>query len=95
MANTVQENEFSKNDQELTNHLAQAASIFKQEADKLQNSFTVRFTESPRISTYLYAMVAGNYKAYENNTPGFPPMKIYARASLLESVNHEEMFKVT
>ena len=55
----------------------------------------MRFQESPRISTYLYALVAGNYKSYVKNDPGFPPMKIYARASLMESVNHEEMFKVT
>lgn len=62
---------------------------------KLENTYTVKFTETPKISTYLYAILAGNYKSYEKNNPGFPPMRICARASLMKDVNHEEMFKVT
>jgi aminopeptidase N len=53
------------------------------------------FRESDRFSTYLFAIVAGPFDFYERNTPGMPPMKIYARKTLIESVNHDEMFTVT
>jgi len=39
--------------------------------------------------------VAGPYGFYESNKEGLPPMRIYARKSLVESINHEEMFLVT
>jgi len=41
------------------------------------------------------AVVAGPYGFYERNEEGLPPMRIYARKSLLESVNHSLMFDVT
>jgi len=43
----------------------------------------------------LFAIVAGPFDFYERNTPGMPPMRIYARKTLMESVNNEEMFNVT
>ena len=51
--------------------------------------------ESFRISTYLYAIVAGPFGYHERQTEGMPRMRIYARQSLVADVNHEEMFTVT
>jgi aminopeptidase N len=53
------------------------------------------FTESARISTYLYVIVAGPYGYFESNVDGMPPMRIYARKSVMNDVNHEEMFLAT
>lgn len=56
------------------------------------------FHETPKISTYLYAIVAGPYGFFEYKNvkgDGLPPMKIYARQSLMKSVLHEELFKAT
>lgn len=53
------------------------------------------FNESAKISTYLYVIVAGPYGYYESNVEGMPPMRIYARKSLMEHVKHEEMFLAT
>jgi aminopeptidase N len=53
------------------------------------------FKESARVSTYLYAIVAGPYDYHESIVEGLPPMRIYARATLKEDVNHKEMFLVT
>jgi len=55
----------------------------------------VFFNESFRISTYIYAIVAGPYGYHERQKDGFPLMRIYARQSLVSDVNHEEMFNVT
>ena len=53
------------------------------------------FKESPKISTYLYAIVAGPFDYFENIKEGLPPMRIYARKSLKKDINHEDMFNVT
>lgn len=53
------------------------------------------FKETPRISTYLFALVAGPFDFFESIEDGHPPMRIYARASLKKEIKHEEMFKVT
>jgi aminopeptidase N len=55
----------------------------------------VSFPKSAKISTYLYAIVAGPYGYFERENEGLPPMRIYARLSLLESVNHQLMFDIT
>ena len=49
---------------------------------------------SPKISTYLYAIVAGPYQYYESIEEGMPPMRIYARKTLYNFINHKEMFKI-
>jgi aminopeptidase N len=51
--------------------------------------------KTPRISTYIYAIVAGPFDYYESIVDGLPLMRIYARASLKKDINHEEMFLVT
>ena len=56
------------------------------------------FKQPPKISTYLYAIIAGKYGYVENeHKEGFPPMRIYARKSLLEDVKKYsgDMFKWT
>jgi len=53
------------------------------------------FTESPRISTYLYAIVAGAYQYEEAKVEGFPTMRIYARKTLKQYIRAEEQFMVT
>jgi len=51
--------------------------------------------ESARISTYIYAIVAGPYDYFESIVEDLPPMRIYARKTLKKDINHEEMFLVT
>ena len=53
------------------------------------------FNTSAKISTYLYVIVAGPYGYFESNVEGMPPMRIYARKSLMDDVKHEEMFLAT
>jgi len=80
----------------LNEAVAQASALFKDSADlALQKPKAHIFRESDRISTYIYAIVAGPFGFYERNTEGLPPMRIYARSSLLKDVNHELMFNVT
>mmetsp|Transcript_31485 Transcript_31485/g.48159 ORF Transcript_31485/g.48159 Transcript_31485/m.48159 type:complete len:84 (-) Transcript_31485:168-419(-) len=62
----------------------------------------MKFLKSSKISTYLYAIVAGPYKFVEYKQEGkflaqsiIPPMRIYARQSVLPDVNSTEMFSVT
>jgi aminopeptidase N len=44
------------------------------------------FKQTPRISTYLFAIVAGPYGHHESKSEGFPDMKIYARKNLIDKV---------
>ena len=55
----------------------------------------VQFAPTPRISTYLYGIMAGPYDYFESNIAGLPPMRVYARKSLISEVNHQEIFKIT
>ena len=67
-------------------------------ADKFSSIATPRyfwFKESPKISTYLYAIVAGPFDYFENIKEGLPPMRIYARKSLKDDINHKDMFNIT
>lgn len=56
------------------------------------------FGVSDRISSYLYAIVAGPFGFRQNPHPndnGIPQMRIYARSSIIEDCNFDEMFQVT
>ena len=46
------------------------------------------FPTSEKISTYLFAFVAGPFGFFERKTEGLPLLRIYARKSVMESVNH-------
>lgn len=43
------------------------------------------------------AIVAGPFDYHERNTPGLPPMRIYARKTVFDALtlSHDEMFNVT
>ena len=77
--------------------LKETAKVFeKSEAiEAIASPKIFHFNESAKISTYLYVIVAGPYGYYESNVEGMPPMRIYARKSLMEHVKHEEMFLAT
>lgn len=66
--------------------------------DQLKDMKVMKFDQSKKISTYLYALVAGPYTFVESNKPGLPPMKIYMRKSVMPEVKPEtleEMFMTT
>jgi aminopeptidase N len=57
-----------------------------------------RFTETEPISTYLTAVVAGDYVSVSSSyeaLAGELPMAIYCRASLFEHLDADEIFRVT
>ena len=70
-------------------------SSFAQEISSFGELKVTPFKQSYKISTYLYCICAGPFSFWERNTEGFPPMRIYARKSLIADVNYEEMFTVT
>lgn len=80
--------------------------LFEQENGEIGQDFTSNrvkhkdpqlflFQQSAKISTYIYAIVAGPYDYFEKIEEGLPPMRLYARKSLKQEINHEEMFLVT
>lgn len=78
--------------------MREVASVFQdmEAFDKVgENKQIFWFNESAKISTYLYVIVAGPYGYFESNVDGMPPMRIYARKSVMNDVNHEEMFLAT
>ena len=53
-----------------------------------------RFAETPRMSTYITALVAGPYAHVHDEHDGIP-LGIYCRASLAEHLRPEDLFTVT
>ena len=81
--------------QALDQAVDEAKAVFGDEAVKFNEPKTFIFNTSFKISTYLYAFVAGPFGYHEKITEGMPPMRIYARQSLVADVDHERMFMVT
>jgi aminopeptidase N len=52
------------------------------------------FAETPRMSTYITALVAGPYASVHDEHDGIP-LGIYCRASLVQHLDAEELFAVT
>jgi len=52
------------------------------------------FTETPRMSTYITALVAGPYASVHDEHDGIP-LGIYCRASLVQHLDADELFAVT
>ena len=52
------------------------------------------FKPSRATSTYGYTIIAGQFLSRERLIPGLPELRIYARPSLIDDVNCEEMFDV-
>ncbi len=55
---------------------------------------TWSFTQTPRMSTYITALVAGPYASVQDEHDGIP-LGIYCRASLVQHLDAEELFTVT
>jgi aminopeptidase N len=55
---------------------------------------TWRFAETPRVSTYITALVAGPYASVHDEHDGIP-LGIYCRRSLAEHLDADELFTVT
>ena len=55
-----------------------------EDAQNLKYNF---FKMTPKISTYLYVIIAGPYKSVEQNLEQYPPMKLFMRDSLMKKVN--------
>jgi aminopeptidase N len=47
--------------------------------DNIENPKIFVFEESKKISTYLYAIVAGSYAFIESKKKDFVPMKVFFR----------------
>jgi aminopeptidase N len=71
------------------------AALFQQDLSTFGELKVVPFKESYKISTYLYCICAGAYLYHERITEGYPPMRIYARKSIIGDLNFDEMFTVT
>ncbi len=88
--------EDAKKTSELAESVCQAASLFSDHAQlKIEGAKSFVFSESFKISTYLYAICAGAYGYHSRQTEGLPTMRIYARKTLIDDVNHKLMFDVT
>ncbi len=72
-----------------------ASELFSQDYASFGELKVLAFKKSYKISSYLYCLCAGPYGYHENNVAGQPPMRIYARKSIIGECNFEEMFKVT
>jgi len=56
------------------------------------------FADTPRMSTYITAVVAGPYHSVFDNHPGRDgdiPLGLYCRRSLAQHLDHDELFTVT
>jgi len=53
------------------------------------------FENTPRISCYLYAICAGNFKVFNDNDPMYTPQRIFVRQSLAENLRDTLIFGVT
>ena len=71
------------------NHLVNSHDI------KSKNYHTYIFEETPRISTYLYALCAGPYYCIENKLPAPTKLRLFMRESLKYCGEPEEIFKIT
>ena len=81
---------------DLATSIANVAAQFDDHPElKIEGAKSFVFPTSFSISTYLYAIAAGNYGFYERKTEGLPNMRIYARQSLMGDVNKDLMFDVT
>jgi aminopeptidase N len=92
-------NEFTEASQERSQAdletVKQVSTLFGQDLASFGELKVIPFKQSYKISPYLYALCAGSYLYQERNTEGLPPMRIYARKSLISELNFDEMFTVT
>ena len=53
------------------------------------------FEQTPKISTYLYAVCAGPYTFYEDYDAMYPPQRVFVRQSLIKNLRQELIFGIT
>lgn len=53
------------------------------------------FEEGPKISTYLFALLAGPFQVYEDHPKGLAPMRLFVRKSLAQYTDAKEWFSTT
>jgi aminopeptidase N len=53
------------------------------------------FEQTTKISTYLYAVCAGNFKVLEDHDGMYPAQRIFVRQSLVENLRADLIFTVT
>ena len=53
------------------------------------------FEATPRISCYLYAICAGNFKVFTDYDPMYTPQRVFVRQSLAENLRDTLIFGVT
>mmetsp|Transcript_23447 Transcript_23447/g.36126 ORF Transcript_23447/g.36126 Transcript_23447/m.36126 type:complete len:131 (+) Transcript_23447:669-1061(+) len=53
------------------------------------------FEQTPKISTYLYAICAGDYAIVEDYDPMHYPQRVFIRKSLKENLDYELVFDTT
>ena len=93
---SVGDDVFEHHSQELAKSISQAVAVFPAHPElNIEGGHNFCFRESFKIATYLYAICAGAYAYHERHTEGLPAMRIYARKTLVEDVNHKLMFDVT
>jgi hypothetical protein len=63
--------------------------------DDLNGVSVCEFEQTPKISTYLYAICAGPYRIFEDFDPMYVPQRIYVRQSLVDNMRYELMFGIT
>lgn len=98
---TVVSNEYEDEAQDktnLVNEFADTIAVFKndEETFEIEKPKAFWFTESYKISPYLFAIVAGPYM-YVEKEGSQPPMRVYARDSMIEWLRKraDEQFLVT
>lgn len=53
------------------------------------------FEQTPRISTYLYAICSGPYSYFEDYDPMYPPQRCFVRKSLISNLRYKLIFGIS
>ncbi len=74
--------------------VSNAAVVTVEDTGDRPGTKTVHFATTPRMSTYITALVAGPYFSVGDHHDGID-LGLYCRASLAEHLDHEELFTIT
>jgi len=101
IANEYEETDIKLNETDNPFKTLERSNISSEEIESLSKVKEGRlriFRETPKLSTYLYAMIAGPYGMFKKEQEdNFPPMRIFVRKSLQEFVakDIDEFFYIT
>lgn len=73
-----------KEDKTARENIKEALKLYGEKTDSSMNMHS--FKKSPRISSYLYGLVAGPYTYIEEKKPNTVPMRIYMRKTIASDV---------